>query len=286
MIELEQEFPAIKKKFWLQVLNIKKSAFYEFKKSIALKGYAKDRYAEITSKIIEIFNESKEIYGHKRVHMKLKQMGYKISKKKTLELMKKHELVSVYNRKRRSKYSSYAGTISKISENHIKRNFVSNEPYKKIFGDLTEFKVNDNKLYLQLYKDAFNGEIVGFNYGLRPTVEMTNKALLQFIDKVIPGETIIHTDQGLHYQHHSFSEILEANGVTQSMSRKGNCLDNASMENLIGIMKKEMFYNRKFKNIEELVAKIEEWIPWYNTERISYKTNGVSPVEFRDNHIG
>ncbi|PZW01486.1 IS3 family transposase, partial [Metamycoplasma auris] len=96
--------------------------------------------------------------------------------------------------------------------------------------------------------------------------------------------TIIHTDQGLHYQHHSFSKVLENANVTQSMSRKGNCLDNASIENLIGIMKKEMFYNRKIESIEELTDKIDSYIAWYNAERISYKTAGLSPIKFRDNH--
>lgn len=244
----------------MKLLNIRKSAFYEHRTSVVLKDYNKDSYAEITNKIIEIFNESKGVYGHKRVHMKLKQLGYKISKKKTLELMKNNHLVSIYNKKKRAKYSSYAGNVGKVASNHINRDFQSDKPYKKIFGDLTEFKVNDNKLYLQLYKDAFNGEIVGYSYGLRPTVEMTNRALFQFIDKVIPGETIIHTDQGLHYQHHSFSKVLENANVTQSMSRKGNCLDNASIENLIGIMKKEMFYNRKIESIEELTDKIDSYI--------------------------
>lgn len=268
----------------MKLLNIRKSAFYEHRASVVLKDYNKDPYAEITNKIIEIFNESKGVYGHKRVHMKLKQLGYKISKKKTLELMKNNQLVSIYNKKKRAKYSSYAGNVGKVANNHINRDFQSDKPYKKIFGDLTEFKVNDNKLYLQLYKDAFNGEIVGYSYGLRSTVEMTNRALFQFIDKVIPGETIIHTDQGLHYQHHSFSEFLENANVTQSMSRKGNCLDNASIENLIGIMKKEMFYNRKIESIEELADKIDSYITWYNAERISYKTAGLSPIKFRDNH--
>lgn len=109
---------------------------------------------------------------------------------------------------------------------------------------------------------------------------MTNRALDSFIDKIIPGETIIHTDQGIHYQHKSFVEKLEKAGSIQSMSRKGNCLNNSPAENFFSILKREMFYNRKYKNIDQVIEKLNWYIYWYNNKRIRLKLSGLTPVEY------
>ena len=107
---------------------------------------------------------------------------------------------------------------------------------------------------------------------------MLEKALEE--NKEIKDLTI-HSDQGFHYQHSTWTNKLEKLKITQSMSRKGNCLDNSPMENFFGILKQEMYYGSEFKNYNELVVEIEKYIRWYNEDRIKTKLNGMSPVMYR-----
>ncbi|QVK06450.1 IS3-like element ISMmy3 family transposase [Mycoplasma mycoides] len=280
ILELEQNYPNLKTSNWLEIANIKKSTFYEWKQKLRQNIHNNDKYGEITLKIEEIFYDNDRDFGHKRIHSQLKFLGYKISRKKVLQIMKENGWISIYNACRRRKYSSYKGNVGTIANNVIKRDFKAYKPFSKIFGDLTELKIGEQKLYLQIYKDTFNNQIVGYSYGTRPTVEMTNKALDSFIDKIIPGETIIHTDQGIHYQHGTFVEKLKKAGAIQSMSRKGNCLDNSPAENFFSILKREMFYNRKYKNIDQVIEKLNWYIHWYNNRRISLKLSGLTPVQY------
>ena len=91
----------------------------------------------------------------------------------------------------------------------------------------------------------------------------------------------IHSDQGFHYQHITWTKKLEKVNITQSMSRKGNCLDNSPMENFFGILKQEMYYGEEFKNYNDLKNEIEKYIKWYNEDRIKTRLNGMSPVMYR-----
>lgn len=110
----------------------------------------------------------------------------------------------------------------------------------------------------------------------------TNKSLEDALE-ILPKEhqLIIHTDQGFHYQHRSLVNLLEEHNVTQSMSRRGNCLDNSPMENFFGLLKQEMFYGEEFTTIEELKEEIINYIDWYNKKRMKTKLNGLSPVQYR-----
>ncbi|MBU4693240.1 IS3 family transposase [Mycoplasma sp. CSL7491-lung] len=129
--------------------------------------------------------------------------------------------------------------------------------------------------------DLYNSEIVSFSLSTSPNVKFTNKSLLKRVKK-LPNihNLIIHTDQGFQYQNHSWINILKENKITQSMSRKGNCLDNSPMENFFSMLKREMFYGIKYNTIEELALGITKYIKWYNNERIKEKLKGMSPVQY------
>ena len=195
--------------------------------------------------------------------------------------MIKLELKPLKRNKR--KYSSYKGTVGKISNNIIERNFYSNEPNKKWYTDVTEFNLRGEKIYLSPIVDGFNGEVISYNTSNSANLEQINDMLNKaFNDKNLEG-LILHSDQGWQYQHQSYQQRLKNNGVIQSMSRKGNSMDNGLMENFFGLLKTEMFYEQenKYKTIDELKDAIDEYINYYNYDRIKVKLKGLSPVNYR-----
>ena len=241
-----------------------------------------DKYKEIKEKIKSIFVENKGLYGYRRITDELYNRGIKINHKTVQRLMKILGLKSIVRPKRR--YSSYKGEIGKIADNLLKRNFKAEKPNQKWATDVTEFKVCDEKLYFSPIIDLFNDEIVSYNLSKRPTFAQVMDMLKKAFAK-IPDNTnlILHSDQGWQYQMKTYQRALKEKGIRQSMSRKGNCLDNACAENFFGLLKSELFYlkEKEYKNIEELEKEIIEYIDYYNNKRIKGKLKGMSPVQYR-----
>ena len=153
---------------------------------------------------------------------------------------------------------------------------------------MTEFKVNNDKLYLSPIVDLYNGEVVSFNLSRHPVFNQVIDMLEKAFNK-IPDNTnlILHSDQGWQYQMKQYQNLLEKKGIRQSMSRKGNCLDNACAENFFGILKSELYYikEKEYKSVEELEKDIIEYIEYYNNRRIKSKLNGMSPVKYREHSM-
>lgn len=131
--------------------------------------------------------------------------------------------------------------------------------------------------------DLFSSEIISFSLSTAPTVKFTTDSLDDAL-KILPEnhQLTIHSDQGFHYQHAQWVKRLKSKNVEQSMSRRGNCIDNSPMENFFGILKQEMYYGEKFTSIKQLKKKITEYIYWYNNKRIKQKLNGLSPIGYRE----
>ena len=181
-----------------------------------------------------------------------------------------------------SRYHSYKGEISKIADNILKRNFHATKPFEKLTTDITQFNICDKKVYLSPVMDLFNREIVAYAISTSPTLyqirEMLNKLFAKLPTESAP---IIHSDQGWQYQHKEYQRLLAEHNITQSMSRKGNCLDNSAMENFFGRLKVEMYYGEKFESVDDFINQLDQYIYYYNNERISLKLKGMSPVEYR-----
>ena len=147
----------------------------------------------------------------------------------------------------------------------------------------TTFKVHDQKLYLSPILDLFNGEVVSYSLSCHPNfkqiTDMLEDAFQKLPDKV--DDLILHSDQGWQYQMKSCQNLRKAKGITQSMSRKATCLDNAVAENFFGLLKTELFYLEKFDSLDQLEKAIVEYIDYYNNRRIKLKLNGLSPVQYR-----
>ena len=172
--------------------------------------------------------------------------------------------------------------MGKTAPNIIERNFATNAPNRKWAIDVTQINIGSAKLYLSPILDMYNGEIISYNISTSPNLEqiydMLDKAFAKF--DCLDG-LILHSDQGWQYQHYGYRKRLEDNNIIQSMSRKGNCLDNSMMENFFGIMKSELLYVEKFDSPQAFIKALVEYIEYYNNKRIKSRLKGKSPVQYR-----
>ncbi|MFP9462466.1 IS3 family transposase [Pectobacterium brasiliense] len=238
-----------------------------------------DRQAGLKNKIREIYHWHKGRYGYRRITLSLRKQGLLINHKTVQRLMAELSLRSLVRVK---KYRAWKGETGKAAPNILSRNFSASKANEKWVTDVTEFSVQGKKLYLSPVLDLFNREIISYSLSERPVMEMVNTMLRDAFSKLSPEDTpLLHSDQGWQYRMAGYQARLKAQGMTQSMSRKGNCLDNAVMENFFGTLKSECFYLSEFSSVNELRKAIEDDIDYYNHERISLKLKGLSPVEYR-----
>jgi putative transposase len=239
-----------------------------------------DPQAGLKSAITSVFWAAAGRYGHRRVHLELSKAGWQVAKKTVLALMRQLELVCQVRRRRR--YNSYRGEVGRVAPNLLDRDFTAHAPNQKWVTDVTEFAVAGQKVYLSPVMDLFDRQIVAYSWAVAPTLSLTNSALHQALATAEPDPgLLVHSDQGFQYQHASWRAALAAAGAAQSMSRKGNCLDNAVIENFFGHLKEEMFHHATFLTVEAFTAALEDYIHWYNNERISTTLKGLSPVQYR-----
>lgn len=259
----------------LNCMKMVRSTYYYYEK----RSQVIDKYKDVKDLIKQIYNHHKGRLGYRRITLLIKQKGILINHKTVLRLMKILGLKSIIRIK---KYRSYKGEQGKIAPNILQRNFKADKPNQKWATDVTEFNVSGNKLYLSPIIDLFNGEIISYDVSERPNFnQITNMLKKSF--RRISNDTnlILHSDQGWQYQMKRYHQLLKEKGLVQSMSRRGNCLDNAVIENFFGILKSELFYTMKFKDINHLKKEIIEYIKYYNNERIKLNLKGMSPIQYR-----
>lgn len=262
----------------LNRMNMARSTFYYHQG----KSGVKDKYHEIKELIKTIYHKHKGRLGYRRITLLLKHKGITINHKTVLRLMKSLSLKSIIRIK---KYKSYKGEHGRIAPNILTRNFKALQPNQKWATDVTEFNVSGKKLYLSPIIDLFNQEIISYELSERPNfnqvVAMLKKSFKKLKDQ---DNLILHSDQGWQYQMKRYQQLLKEKGIVQSMSRKGNCLDNAIIENFFGILKSELFYIKKFNSVNHLKKEIKEYINYYNNERIKLNLKGMSPIQYRAHH--
>lgn len=229
--------------------------------------------------ISTIYHNHKGRYGYRRITLELRNQGFLINHKTVQRLMKELGLKSLVRMK---KYRSYKGNVGKIAPNILQRDFVAEKPNEKWVTDVTEFHLFGEKLYLSPVLDLYNSEIIAYNIQSRPTYELVSKMLDKAVTCLSEGDApVLHSDQGWHYQMKQYSYALKQHGITQSMSRKGNCLDNAVIENFFGLLKSELLYLQEFESMGHFKRELELYIEYYNHKRIKGKLKGLSPVQYR-----
>lgn len=243
-----------------------------------LKASKNDKYENVGKEIKAIYELHKGRYGYRRIRLELKNRGWRINHKTVLRLMQELGISSLIRIK---KYSSYKGQQGRIAANLLDRNFTALRPNQKWATDITEFRVKDKKLYLSPIIDLFNGEVLEYSISERPNFKQVMDMLSQCKVQNKEQNLILHSDQGWQYQMKQYQKTLEKMNITQSMSRKGNCLDNAIIENFFGALKSELFYLNRYTSVEHLKQDIKEYINYYNYDRIRLNLKGMSPVRYR-----
>ena len=259
----------------LQVAELSRSTFYYQAK--AQQGVDKDK--DLKVRIREIYDWHKGRYGYRRITAELCRSGCEVNHKAVQRLMQLQGLKSLVRPK---KYRSYRGQFNANVPNILDRKFCADRPNSKWVTDVTEFNVRGDKLYLSPVLDLYNGEVVAYETKEDPKMPLVSEMLKKALSTLGSDETpLLHSDQGWHYQMASYQRQLAQRGLTQSMSRKGNCLDNAAMESFFGTLKSEYFYLNKFESVKELEKGLKEYIHYYNNDRIKTKLKGLSPVQYR-----
>ncbi|MCK3655302.1 integrase [Pasteurellaceae bacterium Macca] len=253
------------------MLDLKRSTFFYHRQPKA------DKNAEIRQKMSQIYHEHKGNYGYRRVAEELRKVEC-VNKKRVQNIMQQLDLKGKCKKR---KYRSYQGQIGKIAENLLQQDFHASKPNEKWVTDVSEFKCAEGKVYLSPIKDLFNGEIIAYSLSRSPNFEQIIQMMNQAMTKLNGEHPILHSDQGWQYQMRGYQNLLKENGIQQSMSRKGNCLDNAAMESFFGRLKTECSVDEQFDTFEQLEKRLHEYIYYYNNKRIQSKLKGLSPVEYR-----
>lgn len=279
----------------LDISGLKRSTYY-----YTLNKLDKDtKNDDIMNTIIDIYYAHKARYGYRRITLELINRGYTVNHKKVKRLMSK---MGLYARTPKAKYKSYKGDMNGTVKNllldkvidevnhktYYERNFKTERCNEIWSTDVSEFHIAAGKLYLSPILDLHNREIVSYNISASPNYEQIKDMLAKAFNKYKDLKGLILTsDQGWQYQMQDYHKALEEKGIIQSMSRKGNCLDNSPMENFFGKMKNEMFYGYEytFNTLEELKKEMENYISYYNNQRITTKLKGLTPVEYRNQSL-
>ena len=238
-----------------------------------------DKREGLKAEVKRIYHKHRGRYGYRRIAIELKRSGKVVNHKAVLRAMRELGLKSSIRRKR---YKSYRGEECKTVANILNRGFKTDKPNRKWATDVTEFHISGEKRYFSAVLDMYNREVVAYEADAKPEYYLVGKMLKRALRRISKADgLLLHSDQGWQYQQKKYQDKLKSKHVIQSMSRKGNCLDNAVMENFFGHVKSELFYNQKFKDAKEFDRELKRYIMYYNNERIQEKLNGLSPVEYR-----
>lgn len=269
-------------KVLLKILKLNKSTYYYAEKHF---DKQEKENQELEHEILEIFEENYRHYGRPRITMELQRRGFNVNHKKVQKLMTKMGLKAT---PRRRKYNSYHGDVGRIAPNILARDFGTTGPYQKLGTDITQFITPYGKLYLSPIIDFHTREILAFDLSKNPDMHQIKRMMKSLEEK--HGErllrAIIHSDQGYQYQHPLYRKMVTDLGMVQSMSRKGNCLNNSPTENFFGRMKTEMYYpmEYEFDSLEQVKQEIIRYINYYNNERLVWKIK-KPPTKYRKSYF-
>lgn len=273
--ERDESFPIV---LLCSIAGIKRSAYYKWinREESDLEAENKKLLEEIRS----IYEEVGGIYGYRRILLALnRRLGKRLNHKRIYRLMRLVGLKSLIRIKRKSYVKS---TPQHTTENLLNRDFTAEDSNEKWLTDVTEFKYgNGEKAYLSAILDVFDKSIVAYVLGHSNNNSLVFTTLEKAIQAVPDARPMFHSDRGFQYTSLKFRDMLEAAGMTQSMSRVGRCIDNGPMECFWGHLKSEKYYLNRYDSYEHLQAAIDEYIVFYNTKRYQKRLNGLSPLEYR-----
>ncbi len=259
----------------LSIAQLPRATFYYHLKRME----CADKYEAAKIEITAIYHENKGRYGYRRITTELRNRNHLLNHKTVQRLMKELGLVC---RVRMKKYHSYKGEVGKVAPNLLNRDFHAEKPNQKWVTDVTEFNLFGEKLYLSPILDLYSSDLVSYTISTRPVLSMVTSMLDKAFAKIPDGTgLILHSDQGWQYQHKQYQRMLQEKGIQQSMSRKGNCLDNAVIENFFGLLKSELLYLQTFESMVHFKQELVDYLDYYNNRRIKAKLKGLPPAIHR-----
>ena len=264
-------------------MKVSRSGYYKWLNS----NINNDKDLDLKSKILGIYNNSKKVYGYRRIKIALfRAYGLIVNHKRIIRLMKSLNIRSVIRRKRFKYYTPKNIDMGKVEPNILNRKFNCNAPNQKWVTDITYLKYDNGRkrMYLSAIEDLYNREIIAYTISDSLDMSFVEQMLGEAFKKIKPIELnnlIIHSDQGFHYKSNIYKSTLKKYGIKQSMSRKGNCYDNACIENFFGHLKTELIYQNSYSCSKELINAIDNYIHWYNNERFQANLKNMTPVEYR-----
>lgn len=242
----------------------------------------KDRYESVRPVLREAFATAYNAYGYRRMRMQLRQKhGVALSGKTVRRLMAEEGCRCVARRKKRRRPEAKPNPANVFAPNLFARDFAASAPGVKWVTDVTQFTIAGELLFLSPLIDLFNGEVLSYRLGVNQQMPLVLGMLHDAIPRVRTGVTTLHSDRGWQYQHAGFRRALRQHGITQSMSRSGNCYDNACAESFFSHFKQEFLRGRKFVSVGAFTTELASWIHWFNTDRLSERRDWLSPHDYR-----
>lgn len=265
-----------------KIAEVSKSGYYKWLKTSEQQEKDYPDYLAIN----EVFEKGKKKLGSRTIVMKLKEKDIEMCRKKVSRIMRKYQLYCKIRKANPYKLMLKKTAEHRIFPNILNRNFNQLIPFKAFCTDITYIRFEKRFVYLSVVKDVASGEAVSWH--LSQSLEMsivvrTIEKLQDTIESDLLNGALIHSDQGFHYTSPIYSDMIKELGMAQSMSRKGNCIDNAKIETFFGHFKDEIDY-KNCKTFEELGAVIDEYMKNYNTTRRQWELKKMTPVEYR-NHL-
>lgn len=263
----------------LECAGLPRSTYY-----YALSHPKRPTRPELREYVAEIFSRTANGCGHRQIAMCLRaEKGAVIADKTVLKMMREMGIRCGIRRETDyHRYNSYKGVVGETFENVIGRDFGANGPWEKMGTDVTEFKQSWGKAYFAPIYDFGSKEIVAWSTSRRPDMAQQMTLLDRLLAKMPEGETpVLHSDMGWQYQHEAWTGRLREAKITQSMSRKGNCIDNGATEQVFGHIKDEFFRGRSWADFESFKSDLDAYVVHWNTMRRQVKLKGLTPEEFR-----
>ncbi len=260
-----------------QFMSVPRSSYYYWLKN----KDCDDKDALLIESIREGQRVSRSTYGYRRMTIWLNRTyGITVNNKRVRRVMKKAGLQSVVRKKR--KFKKDQGTIHKY-DNLLARNFYSSNPNDKMVTDVTYISTDRGNVFLSIVKDLFDNSIRGYCLSRNNDLKLVADTLAEVFANIQTNsdkQILLHSDQGFQYTSKLYESLTAKYGITPSMSRKGNCFDNAAAENFFSHLKSELIYRVKLKDYEEAKKAIDDYIRYYNNERIQVKLK-MAPLEYR-----
>ena len=253
--------------------GVSRSGYYTF-----VKRPTSNRDQLLVNMIDQCQQDTRRTYGYRRVRIWLERHGVRANHKAVLRIMNKYGLLAQI--RRRKKYQRMGQQLHRYP-NILERNFTASRPNEKWVTDISYIKTPEGTLYLSMIRDLFDNSIVAYQMGTEQSVNLVLNTIREAREKeTVTAELQLHSDQGFQYTSHGYFTLTQKYGITPSMSRRGNCYDNAVAENFFGILKTECIRRYKLRSIEHARQLVEEYIYFYNYERIQLKTK-LTPLEKR-----